>query len=84
MMDCFFSLVRTTSDVMYKVRDGSEAVKAKVAKKVEKSKLPTPLKNFAAIHAPQAASDFTTPETMAKMMGKNLGEKLPKKCGRRV
>jgi hypothetical protein len=64
---------------MFKVIDGSEAVKAKVSKKVEKSNLPTPLKKLAAIHAPQAASDFASPEIMAKMMGKKLCDKLPKK-----
>lgn len=61
------------------VHDGKEAVKEKVAKKIGKSNLPAPLKKIAAVHAPQAASDFATPDTMVKMMSKKMRDKLPKK-----
>ena len=61
------------------VDDASETIKAKVAQKVEKSKLPPPIKPLVAKHAGQAASKLMTPSKIAKTMGAKMCKVLPKK-----
>jgi hypothetical protein len=57
------------------VRDGSEAVKARVSKRLEKSIFLRPVKN----HAAQAASDLTTPKMVVQQLSQQMMRKLPKK-----
>ena len=57
------------------VRDGSEAVKAKVSKKLAKLNLPRQFRN----HAAKRASDLASPKLVAKSVGPAMCRKLPKK-----
>lgn len=56
---------------MYIVQDGSQAVKAKVAKRL--ALLPSPVKN----HAAQRASTMTTTKKITQHLSQKLQKKLP-------